>query len=160
MLASLGPLGLLGSSAILRMPMDLREGGRIGGSELPFPSSMTCWDNRRCMQRFPRCKPAWISLGRTAPPGSFLQAPGFCLSILPVSMCSGSRQRLTRCGVYHGRNMHSCRKSWRRVGDRQCAVYPASAPFSYIAVKEPGSGKVWAFRMPALRFSVKLVHSF
>ena len=57
--------------------------------------------------------------------------------------------------------------SWQgRVFDlksayRQCAISPASLPFSYIGVYDPNTEKVRAFRMVALPFgSIAAVHAF
>ena len=59
------------------------------------------------------------------------------------------------------------RSGWQgRVFDlksayRQCAISPASIPFSYIGVFDPKAKKVKAFRLVALPFgSIAAVHAF
>ena len=45
--------------------------------------------------------------------------------------------------------------------NRQCATKPSSQQFAYIVVQEPGSAKLFAFRMRALPFgSIRSVHAF
>ena len=70
-------------------------------------------------------------------------------------MCVQAMSRLPASETWLG-------KTFDLVGAyRQCAIKPSSQRFAHIVVQEPGTSKLYAFRMRALPFgSIRSVHSF